>query len=206
MSIEVYLDELQRFADAEFRTELLAARAEYFAELGQVHEDDDLFEAHLDRFLDWFLFDRVLPATGQNVLVAFLEQRRAVLPADQLAIYEDFLGHVHGLFQVRKAEKTGVQLRHLFTKSKFFVRDEVPGAFTKHQIFEARLLPLDREWYFSKGYIFHPLTAVRAIEKRLKQLPADDPDAQRTFMRNLAIRRLRADRYKHVEAEQFYRF
>jgi hypothetical protein len=206
MSIEIYLDELQRFADREFHTELLAARVEYFAGLRQVYEEDDLFEAHLDRFLDWFLFDRVLPQTGQTTLSAFIERQRGSLAPETMAIYEGFLSNLHGLFEVRKTTKDGVHLRELALQTKFFVADDAFGAFTKGQIFDARLLPLHGEWRFGKGSIFHPLAATKAILKRLKQIDAHDPEARRAFIRDLALRRLRADRYKHVDPEQFYRF
>jgi hypothetical protein len=206
MSIELYLDELQRFADQEFHTELLATRVEYFAGLGQVNEDDDLFEAYLDRFLEWFIFERILPQTGQTPLASFIARRCETAPPETLRVYEGFAKGVHGIFEVRKSSKNAVELRELLTKEKYTVEDEVPGAFTKGQIFEARLLPLGDKWYFSKGYIFHPMPAAKAIQKRLKALESHGPEALKSFIRDLAIRRLKADRYKHVEPENFYKF
>jgi hypothetical protein len=205
MDLEHYLDELQRFADREFHQELMAARAEYFAAVGRINEEDDLFEAHLDRFLDWFVFARVVPPNGQTVLAAFVEQRRCELPPEELDVYEGFARNVHGLFEVLKIAKTGVHLRNLVDRAKYYVEEEAPAAFTKGQVFEARLLPYRDGWRFSKGYIFHPPAAAKAIQKRMKRLPSDDVEAHRAFMRDLAIRRLRADRYKHVDAAQFYR-
>lgn len=206
MSVELYLDELQRFADENYHVDLLAARVEYFAGMGSINEDEELFEAHLDRFLDWFLFERVLPHGRQTPLAAYIQAQQDRLPAETLRLYEGFLKNVHSLFGVQKIDKNGVHLRDLADKKKYFVVEEVPNAFTKGQVFEARLLPLGDEWHFSKGYIFHPLSAAKAIEKKVKHLDPRDRDAYRTFIRELALRRLKADRYKHIEPAQFYRF
>lgn len=206
MSVELYLDELQRFADEHYHADLLAARVEYFAGMGSVNEDDELFEAHLDRFLDWFLFERLLPHARISPLAAFIQTHQGQMPAENLRLYEGFMENVHSLFMVLKTAKLGVHLRDLATKKKYFVTEEVPNAFNKGQVFEARLLPLGDEWRFSKGYIFHPLTAAKAIQKKVKQLAAREGDTYRTFIRELALRRLKADRYKHIDAIQFYQF
>ena len=204
MTIESYLDELQHFADDSFHTELIAARVEYFAGLGRISEEEESFEAHLDRFLDWFLFERVLPQTGTMPLQTFVERKREQLAADELAVYEGFTQNIHSLFEVRKTKKNGVQLRDLMTKKKYFVEDELPGAFTKGQIFEGRLIPYHGRWCFTKGYIFHPPAATKMIVKQLKAVNRDDAEERKTFLRDLAIRRLKADRYKHIDAVQFY--
>jgi len=205
MNIETYLDELQRFADETYHAELIAARVEYFAGLGRINESDDSFEAHLDRFLDWFLFERALPQTGQTPLVTFTDQKRETLSDDDLRIFEGFIQNLHSLFQVRKTDAKGVHLTDLLIEKKFFVEDELPNMFSKGQIFEARILPFGGGWRFSKGYIFHPLTTVKFIEKRLKRIPTGDREAQKALIRDLAICRLKADRYKHIEALQFYK-
>ncbi len=204
MTIEPYLDELQDYADKVHRVELLAARVEYFAGLGRMNEDDELFEAHLDRFLDWFLFERIIPQTGRTILDNFLES--AETEPERQEVFRGFSRNVHSLFVVRRSKEDGIHLRDMLSQQKYFARVEIPGAFTKGQPFEARLLPLGEEWYFSKGYIFHPLTALKAIEKRIKKLDPADAFAPRALIRDLAIRRLKADRYKHINPEQFYQF
>ena len=206
MTIEAYLDELQRFADESFHGELIAARVEYFAALGRISDTEESFEAHLDRFLDWFLFERTLPPTGKTLLRTFVDRRREHLSPEDLAVYEGFAEGVHNLFLVRKTKKNGVHLRDLMTKKKYFVADELPAAFTKGQVFEARLIPFQGGWCFTRGYVFHPPAATKLIVKRLKQISADDLDSQRVLLRDLAIRRLKADRYKHIDATQFYQF
>jgi hypothetical protein len=206
VAVEYYIDDLQQFADERFRSELVAARVEYFAALGKVNEDDEFFEAHLDRFLDWFLFERDLAASGEPVLPTFIAQIGAELSEERYAVFEGFLKNIHSLFQIKKVGKAGLQIRDLLTKASYFVASDVPAAFTKGQIFEARLLPVDDQWQFSRGYIFHPSTANKAILKRVKKIDVADSITCRSFIRELAICRLRSDRYKHVDATQFYTF
>ena len=205
MSIEPYLDELQRFGDDAFHAELIAARVEYFAGLGQISENEDSFEAHLDRFLDWFLFERKLPQTGQTPVQTYIEQKSNSLGPDDMLIYEGFSKNIHSLFQVRKTDKGGVHLRDLFTKAKYYIEEDVPHAFTKGQTFEARLIPYKNSWRFSRGYIFHPLSATKIINKRVKKISIEDEESQKALIRDLAIRRLKADRYKHIDALEFYK-
>ncbi|HPQ67736.1 MAG TPA: hypothetical protein PKW95_01325 [bacterium] len=206
MAIETYLDALQEYADEAFHTELLAARVEYFAGLGRVSENEASFEAHLDRFLDWFLFERVLPQSGLTPMQSFLRMRSEKLPPEECEVYEGFGKNIHSLFLVKKIDKHGVHVRDLLTKAKYYVSDELPSVFTKGQVFEARLLPYREGWRFSKGYIFHPLSVAKQIVKRVKSLTVDDEEGYRSLIRDLAIRRLKADRYKHIDAMEFYRF
>lgn len=206
MAIEKYLDELQRFADEAFHAELVAARIEYFAVLGQVNDSDEFFEAHLERFLDWFLFERQLESEPTTPLQTFLDARGDQLPPDRREVMAGFGRNVHSLFEVRKVAKNGLHLIDLFTRARYFVTSEVPLAFTKKQVFDARLLPIGDQWHFSKGYIFHPLAAAKAIRKQIKNIDVTDHETCLAFIRELAIRRLRSDRYKHVEPLQFYQF
>lgn len=205
MSIENYLDELQRFADENYHSELIAARVEYFAGLGRMSESEESFEAHLDRFLDWFLFEQNLPQTGKTPLRSFLDEKHEMINPEDLFVFEGFTQNIHSLFMVKKTDKRGVHLRDMFTKEKHYIEEEIPSVFSKGQIFEARLLPYKGSLKFSKGYIFHPMTAGKHIEKMIKNINIEEIERQKALMRDLAIRRLKADRYKHIEAIEFYK-
>ncbi len=137
---------------------------------------------------------------------SFLQMRTEKLPPEECEVYEGFGKNIHSLFLVKKIDKNGVHVRDLLTKAKYYVRDELPSVFTKGQVFEARLLPYREGWRFSKGYIFHPLSVAKQIVKRVKTLAVDDEEGYRSLIRDLAIRRLKADRYKHIDAMEFYRF
>jgi hypothetical protein len=152
------------------------------------------------------LFERILPPSGQTPLQTFVARKRDQLSPDELAVYEGFSQNVHNLFVVRKTKKNGVHLRDLITKQKYFVEDELPAAFAKGQVFEGRLVPFQGRWCFTKGYVFHPPAATKLIEKHLKTINVDDAESRKALMRDLAIRRLKADRYKHIDAVQFYQF
>ena len=67
MSYQPYLDQLIAFASTEERKpDLLTAKAEYFQRTGEVFEDDKQFEMRMASFLDYYLFDRKRPESGQT--------------------------------------------------------------------------------------------------------------------------------------------
>ena len=105
LNYQPYLEALTAFAsDGDRREELLAAKAEYFQQTGELFEDDRFFELRMASFLDHFLFDRKSSATGSTPAQSFLALKRAESAPDA-GLYEGFTQTIHGLF-VAQAAKT----------------------------------------------------------------------------------------------------
>ncbi len=72
------LDSLFALASAEERkSDVLAAKAEYFRLTGEVFEDDRTFEMRMACFLDYYVFDHRPSASGRTVAEELLATKRS---------------------------------------------------------------------------------------------------------------------------------
>jgi hypothetical protein len=203
------LDELIAFASAEPRKQdLLAAKAEYFQNTGEVFEDDKGFEMRMASFLDFYLYDRVSPLTQKTPAQELYELKLQQGPAEDAQRFRNFTETLHGLFEVRKLNKDGVKLRELNAGKDFDVteRRQLVGL-EKGDVLEARLIPYEGTLVFSQAFCYHPKEAVKAIHKEVKRRKKKEPErSPRDLVWECAKRALKADRYRQIAVEKIYDF
>lgn len=202
------LDALIAFASADrFKEELLKAKAEYFAGTGEVFEDDRSFEMRMASFLDYYVFDRVLPEPGRTPAQLFLEEAKD-LPPEELAVRRGLIETKHSLWEVRKLAKDMIRLRDLFTgKDTDVYERRQPAGLKKGDVIEARLIPLDGRLLFSPAFCFHPAEAKKPIAKELKRLKKERPGfVPREFIWAAAKMRLKCERYRNIAVSDIYAF
>jgi hypothetical protein len=208
-SFQPYLDELTAFASRDSRREdLLAAKAEYFRNTGEVFEDDKAFELRLASFLDYYLFDRVSPLTGRTPAQELLMEKQALSSPEDAAAFRSFTETVHGLFEVRKLAKGLVRLRELFSGKDFDVTERRPIAgLEKGDVLEARLIPFDGALLFSQAFVFHPREAGKSIRAEVKRRKKKEPErAPVELTWECARRALKVERYRQLPVERLYDF
>lgn len=102
-SYQPYFERLIAFGSTEDRTsDLLAAKAEFFSETGEVFEDDKSFEPRMASFLDFYLMDRPGKSgkTPAQELHAHISQNGT---AEEASAFRAFTETLHGLFEIRKS-------------------------------------------------------------------------------------------------------
>jgi hypothetical protein len=209
LTYQPYLDELISFGSADARREdLLAAKAEYFRLTGEVFEDDPFFEQRMASFLDYYLFDRVSPKTGQSPAAELFQEKQAVATPELWAAFRCFTETVHGLFEVRKLGKGLVRLRELFSGKDYDVTERRQTAgLEKGDILEARLIPFSGHLLFSQAFVFHPRDAGKAIRAEVKRRKKAEPERSPLELTwDCARRALKVERYKQVPVERIYDF
>src|SRR4051794_35121573 len=111
---QTYFDQLTEFGSTETnKPQLMAAKAEYFLNTGEVFEDDKSFEMRIASFLEYYLFDRRLPASGKTPAQEMYETKLQGTLPDEALPFRSFTETTHGLFEVRKLGKGIVRLREL---------------------------------------------------------------------------------------------
>ena len=144
--------------------ELVKGKQEYFAQTGgEVHEEDRCYEQRMQAFFNWFLFDRKAEG-GATPVERYLRENGAELPGkdkdvllgftqSRLSLYE-YRGR-RGLFS--RPGKGQVRVRDAITGEDFDVteRRQMHGL-EIGDLFEARLVPLDRTFHFSTSFTYHP--------------------------------------------------
>ena len=206
---QAQLDLLTQFASERFNEELLKAKADNFARTGEVFEDDKSFEMRMASFLDYFLFDRILPDHQKSAAQIYLEKadHQALTPAD-LATLRGFTETRHSLWEVRKIAKELIRLRDVFTGKDIDVYERrQPAGLKKGDLIEARLIPCDGRLLFSSAFCFHPEEAKKTAYKEIKRLKKQEPSfSQREFVWALSRMRLKVDRYRNIAVKDIYAF
>jgi hypothetical protein len=204
-----YLDELIAFSSTEERKpDLITAKDEYFQLTGEVFEDDKTFEMRMASFLDYYLFDRLVPTVGTTPAQQFHDAQAAAGPQERTAALKAFTETIHGLFEVRKLSKGVVRLRELFSEKDFDVteRRSMVGL-EKGDILEARLIPVSGCLLFSSAFCYHPREATKEIKKEVKRRRKKEPErSPRELTFEAAKRAVKAERYKQIAVEKIYDF
>ena len=160
-------------------------------------------------FLEYYLFDRVLNASGKSPARTYFEERvRAGAPDAERDALRAFTETIHGLFEVRKLTKDHVRLRELFSAKEFDVteRRQLAGL-AKGDIIETRLIPFGGELLFSAAFCFHPKAASKSILREVKRRKKNEPHRSPTDLAwDCAKRALKADRYRQIAIEKIYEF
>src|ERR1700733_4180348 len=108
------LDRVSEWATSDaFREELARARKDFSARTGgEGFEDDKSVDSRLATFLDWYLFDRPLEGRKPSPPASYLEDHRAELPPEELAIFKSLTRTIHGIFEIRRlAKKEQLEIR-----------------------------------------------------------------------------------------------
>jgi len=202
-----YFEQVVGFASrGELEPEIRAARAEYFAETGEVREDESGFEARIEAFTEWYVLERTAAAGNRTPLELFLSSQRAELSADDIAIYEGFRQSFRSLFEFLKVNKEHLIVRDLAADSKLGIFERrTPAGMTKGSILDARVINFGGEQVFTRSVVYHPLSVRKLILAQIKALHGQDRAAHDALLHKLSIARLRCDRYHRVDVERLYR-
>jgi hypothetical protein len=210
LSYQPFLDQLIAFGSTEERKQdLISAKAEYVRLTTDFHDDDRSFDARMASFLDWYLYDRVAPATGRTPAQEFQERRQQEgAEADEVSALRGFTETVHGLFEVRKIGKGLVRLRDLYSGKDHDVteRRQVAGL-EKGDVIEARLIPFGGHLLFSSAFIFHPKEGTKSVFKEIKRRKKKEPERDPLeIVWETSRMALKADRYRQIAIEKIYDF
>ena len=196
---------LNHFAGELFRDEVRMAKSEFFDNAGILDEQSDQFELRMSQFFDWYFFTRELKGFAQTPLEASYMARELRFIPDEIIVIDKFKHHRHSLFEFVKNKGQDVYIRDLMKGDKLVVKGSPwTFGFDSNEVFEARLIPVEDTFVFTKGFCFHPMDAKKFILseiKRHKKDPDLDPD---DLMLKLLKMRYKFDRYRHVKIDMIY--
>lgn len=196
---------LQHFAGPEFKNELETAQREFFGTQNLLEEHSDRFEQRMTLFFDWYFFTRELSGYGRTPLEVCQQERALRFSPAEEALLTALRSHRHSLFEFRKIKGEDVHLTDLLKNEKIIVRKSpwIYG-FNEKEIFEARLIPDEKTWFFARGFCFHPETATEFIQQEIKRHRKDPDLDPEEMMLKLSKMRAKCEQYKHVRPEMIY--
>lgn len=196
---------LHHFAGDKFKEEVKFAKSEFFDNAGILDENSPSFELRMNQFFDWYFFTRELRGIGHTPLESYHVVRELRLDEKEIAIIEKLKLHRHSLFEFSKIKESDVYLKDLLANEKLTVKKSpwIYG-FDSSEIFEARLIPFNNTWIFTKGFCFHPSDAKKFIMEEVKRHRKDPDLDQDSMMLRLVRMRYKFERYRHVKVNLIY--
>jgi hypothetical protein len=204
--LEIILEKLiQTFTGTDYSREVLDAKREFFQRAGIVDEESVNFETRMSQFLDWYMFSRELSEIHLPPVAYYVDKSKDLIPPEDLPLYENLTKTYHSLFEFIKLRENDVTVRCLFTKKKYVLADSlITAGFTTDEVFEARLIPNEKSWVFSRGFCFHPAEATKFIMKEIKQVKHLDQAHKEALMLKLLKMRYKFEQYKHIRLNFIY--
>jgi hypothetical protein len=198
---------IQQFTTGEYYREVFQAKNEFFERAGVIYEDDPEYEQRMNLFMDWYLFDRDLPGIDLPPIRYYARSHAAELSEEEKKIYTDLSTSIHTLFILKGFTWFGRNLiiQDLFSRKKYVVLDpHVKQAFSRGDLFEARIFHHQGKWYFSQGFCFHPTEMKSFILGEIKKIRFQDRSRHMKLILQLAQMKLKHARFSHIDVSHIY--
>lgn len=195
-------DLFHQFGDGDHAGELSSARERYEERRGHVRQDEELWEAWTQAFLEWFAFEwEGVEGAGQPALRALVDggdDRRA-------AALRAWLRSQRALVAIGPHRPGRVRVRDLCGGAVFDVAEErsLHGV-DAGDVAEVRLIGFEGKVRFGRTFLYHPSGTRPAIEERVAELRAQGRTLA-DILDHCASLRLRTERYRHVDPVRLYR-
>jgi hypothetical protein len=208
-SYQPYVDQVIRtYASDAYRDELLRAKVEYFRQTGEVHEEDgDFFELRMASFFDWYLYERPMDGWDCPPVRRYLLDHQFVLSEDDRAVYEGLATSIHSLFvyKRRKWRSPVLVLKDLLSGDKRLVVERREwSAIERGDVFQARLIPFDGHYFFTRAFCFFPRGANRYITHEAKLARKGRGRSTGELLWRLSYLRYLQERFRHVDVRRIY--
>ena len=201
-SIEIIINE---FTSGDFFREVYEAKKEYFDYIGQVPEDDPNFENQMDLFMGWYLFDRPLREHQLPPVSLYYRKNLNTIERDFVPVYKALTEFKHSIYELVKVRTDSIVIRDLGNGEKYDV-DNAGGrlGFSRGDLFEARIIPVEDNFFFANGFCFHPKGATKFIESQMKKVRGEDVMQRVKILMSLAQMKSKHQRFPHIDLNYIY--
>ena len=210
--VQPQIDQLLGWAGRDVN-DIVDAKKEYFDGTGgEVHEDDRCFEQRMQAFFNWYLLDR--QKAGSSPVQRFLQEQGATLEARDKDVIIGLTQSRLGLYEYRgrrgifSRPKTGqIRVRDAITGKDFDVteRRQMHGL-EIGDLFEARLVPVQRTYHFSTSFTYHPREVNAEIRREIKRRKKQGEVDVRALVFELERMALQHERFRNVSINAIYNF
>lgn len=196
---------LKVFAGPQFQDELNRAKRYFFESTVPNEENPELFDQRMSQFFDWYFFTRELEGFGQTPLDVCEGSRELRFTPNEKNLISSMRENRHSIFQFIKLKGEDVYIRDLIRNEKLVVKKsrQIFG-FDADEFFEARLIPFEGSYVFSRGFCFHPVSAQKFILGEIKKHKKNPDLNPEDFLLRLIKMRYKFEQYRHVKPEMIY--
>jgi hypothetical protein len=209
MNYEDFQESIQKligyYTTAEFKEELTQAKKEFFDNTGSLDENKPHYNLRMQQFYEWYFLTRRLQSYMKTPLVVCELHRGLRLTDEDYEALEILKTQHHSFFEFIKSKKEFIVVKDLVTNKKIEVhQSELVFGFDQKEYFQARVVKMRDEYFFLKGFCFHPESAQKFILSQIKE-HQKNPDLNiEDLLLRLNKMRYKFEQYKHVKPELIY--
>ena len=194
------------FSSPLYEKEVLEAKRNFFGDVGVDDKESDRYEQWMNIFFDWYIFTRPISGTSLAPACFGLEiDEFQQLHGDEKRLFLNLSKCEHGLLQFIKEKNGFAYFKDLFRRKKVKVHtNEFIITLEKGNICDARLIPDEDSYFFSKGFCSHPHEANKFILKEVKALKKASEEEHRSFQIELLRMFFKMEQYSHLKLDQIY--
>jgi len=196
---------LSHFAGPLHKDEVQDAKIRFFQPLSVPEESSPQFEMRMSQFFDWYFFTRPLNGFRQTPLDSLYLTRELRFDPAEIVLIDHLRHHRHSLFEVTKSKGNLLYIHDLLKNEKITIESSNFGfGLSSQEIFEARLVPNEKNWVFMRGFCFHPIESRKYILSEVKAHRKDPDLNPQDLMLKLVKMNMRTEQYKHVSVLKIY--
>jgi len=203
-----FSEKVFKYFDSElFRSEIPEAKKDYFEKIGQVFDDDNIFEMRMAAFFDWFVYDRPAGKIGLSPIRLYYYINENLLTPEEKITGTNLLKTNLSLFLINKKTKDILSIIDLYDSTFYEVPSRREFDFIAvSSIVEGRLIPTRDGYVFSDPIYAYPTDVSAKIKKEALKYKNTTRGKFREFIFKLAGMSIRSYRYKHLPVSEIYKF
>ena len=202
--LKEHLDKvLVTYTQGEYFEELKEAKEKYFSLTGKLDEDRDEFEARMNCFNDWYLF-QYRKKDGLKVIEDYI--RKTDLDGD---LSQAFLNVNHSLFEFSKVSfKKQIVLKDILHDEKIVLaKSQQNIGLVEGDVFTSRVIKYQGEYYLLKGVCTLPNTVKSILKKQSKKVRnMNSFEEELNFLLMLENLKTKSMNYSHIDPAKIFVF
>jgi hypothetical protein len=201
--IRNHVDKMMKiFTDGVFYDDLVKAKAKYFEMTGVISEEDKDFEARMNAFNDWYLF--------QNIKDDGYKPFENYIKTEKLddGLCKSFYNINYSLFQVLKTGNGSTVLEDILHNEKIkLANDHEQIALINGDLFVGRVVHFNSQNYMLRGVTLFPniiLPILKKQSKKIRKLFNNKEEAN--FLLKLESLNTKSKNYGHIATSKIFVF
>lgn len=187
------------FSSAPYKEEYEQARSFYFSTIGNIFEDNPLFDTHITGFLEVYLFERPLNDYGIPPVRLYENLHTSELSDEQKACLKSMRESRRSIFEILHVDHGRLKVLDVIKNKTYEHVHYVDNiGMEKGQLIDARLFISEQEKVFSESLWIHASQTKPHILRELKKL---NPF---TVVYDIAYMKWRRDHFPNAPLEQTY--
>lgn len=194
---------LIQYTQGEHFEELKAAKEKYFSLTGKLDEDRDEFEARMNCFNDWYLF-QYKNQEGIKVIEDYI--RNNDLEGE---LSQAFLNVNHSLFEFSKVNfRKQIVLKDVLHDEKIIlIKDHPHIGLVEGDIFIGRVIKYKGEFYLLRGVRTLPTPVKSILKKQSKKVrKLNSFEEELNFLLTLENLKTKTTHYAHIDPAKIFVF